>query len=241
MIKTKILIVEDEALIADNLAATIEELNYEVTDICSNAEDALKSIKKNAPDICLLDVNIEGEIDGIDLAELIHKKISTQHIFLTSFSDSSTIERAKKTIPSAYIIKPYTSNEVEINLTLAQYRTQDARMNGSEHINMNEDDSFFIKSKHELRKIKYNEISYGEAAEHYTVIFTPSGKHMVGQSITSIFDKLQDHGFIKIHRSYFARLRDIESIGPNYIIIQGNEIPLSQNYRQDLLTKINLI
>ncbi len=240
MNKTKILIVEDEALIADNLAATIEELNYEVTDVCANAEDALKSIRKNAPDICLLDVNIEGEIDGIDLAELIHKKIQTQHIFLTSFSDSSTIERAKKTTPSAYIIKPYTSKEVEVNLALAQHRTQEIPINGHGGLS-DENDSFFIKEKHELKKIRYNEISYGEAAEHYTIMYTNTGKHMVGQSITAIFEKLQDFGFIKLHRSYFARLKDIESIGPNYIIIQGKEIPLSQNHRQELLARINLI
>ena len=241
MERTKILIVEDEALIADNLAATIEELNYEVTDICSNAEDALKSIKKNTPEICLLDVNIEGEIDGIDLAEIIHKKIQVQHIFLTSFSDQTTIERAKKTVPAAYIIKPYTSKEVEVNLALAQHRSKEGAVNPSSGIISNENDSFYIKEKHELKKIRYNEISYCEAAEHYTVLYTSKDKYVLNQSIASVFEKLENTGFIKVHRSYFVRLKEIESIGPNYIIIQGKEIPLSQNNRLELLAKINVI
>src|SRR5688572_13500826 len=111
MEKAKVLIVEDEALIADNLGAILEDLHYEVTDICASADEALKSIKSDPPSVCLLDVNIEGEIDGIDLAELIKKKLDVPHIFITSFSDSTTVERAKNTGPAAYIIKPYTQKE----------------------------------------------------------------------------------------------------------------------------------
>ncbi len=241
MEKTKVLIVEDEALIADNLAAIIGDLNYEVTDICANAEEAIKSIKNNPPEVCLLDVSIDGEIDGIDLATMIQKRIQVPHIFITSFSDSSTIERAKQTSPAAYIIKPYTAKEVEVNMTLALYKKDEPVSIPIKTSNNPEDDSFFIKDKHELVKIKFDEISYCEAADNYTIIYTSKSKYMISQTMKAVFEKLEAGGFVRIHRSYFVRFKDIESIGPNYIIIQGKEIPMSQNHRQELLARINLI
>jgi DNA-binding LytR/AlgR family response regulator len=239
MEKTKVLIVEDEALIADNLAAIIGDLNYHITDICSNADEALKSIKNNAPEICLLDVNLGGGIDGIDLATMIRTRLDIPHIFITSFSDTATINRARETFPSAYIIKPYTEKEVEVNMMLVQHKKT-----GLTPVYQNqppEDDSFFIKDKHELIRIKFDEISYCEASDNYTIIYTVKGKHILSQTMKTVFEKLEKNGFVRVHRSYFVRFRDIESIGPNYIIIQGKEIPLSQNHRGELLTRINLV
>jgi two-component system response regulator LytT len=239
MEKTKVLIVEDEALIADNLAAIIGDLNYTITDICSNAHEALKSIKNNPPEICLLDVNLGEGIDGIDLATMIRTRLDVPHIFITSFSDTATINRARETFPSAYIIKPYTEKEVEVNMMLVQHKK-----NGLTPVYQNqppEDDSFFIKDKHELIRIKFDEISYCEASDNYTIIYTIKGKHILSQTMKTVFEKLEKNGFVRVHRSYFVRFRDIESIGPNYIIIQGKEIPLSQNHRGELLTRINLV
>lgn len=239
MAKTKVLIVEDEALIADNLAAIIGDLNYEVTDVCANADEAIKSIKTNPPEICLLDVNIEGEVDGIDLATMLKKRIQVPHIFITSFSDAETINRAKETQPAAYIIKPYTEKEVEVNMTLALHKKSEpettVKSAGSD------EDSFFIKDKHELIKIRFEEISYCEAADNYTILYTGKGKFMLSQTMKTVFEKLEVNGFVRVHRSYFVRFKDIQSIGPNYIIIQGKEIPMSQNHRGELLARINLI
>jgi DNA-binding LytR/AlgR family response regulator len=240
MVKTKVLIVEDEALIADNLAAILVDLNYEVTDICANADEALKSIKNNVPEICLLDVNIDGEIDGIDLAGFIQKKLQVPHIFITSFSDAETIERAKQTLPAAYIIKPYTEKEVEVNMTLALHKKSEP-LSQLKPKTEAEEDSFFIKDKHELIKIKFDDISYCEAADNYTIIYTSKNKYMLSQTMKTVFEKLEASGFIRVHRSYFVRFKDIQSIGPNYIIIQGKEIALSQNHRSELLARINLI
>ena len=104
-----------------------------------------------------------------------------------------------------------------------------------------EEDSFFLKDKHELIKIKFDEISYCEAADNYTILYTEKGKFMLSQTMKTVFEKLEANGFVRVHRSYFVRFKDIQSIGPNYIIIQGKEIPMSQNHRGELLAKINLI
>ena len=104
-----------------------------------------------------------------------------------------------------------------------------------------ENESFFIKDKHELIKIKFDEILYFGAENNYTIIYTEKTKIILSQTMKDVFKKLESSGFVRVHRSYFVRFKDIQSIGPNYIIIQGQEIPMSQNHRQELLSKINLV
>jgi DNA-binding LytR/AlgR family response regulator len=162
------------------------------------------------------------------------------HIFITSFSDTETIHRAAQTYPAAYIIKPYTEKEVEVNLALALHQKKEPSTpvkSGSSA----EEDSFFIKDKHELIKIRFDEISYCEAADNYTIIYTDKNKYILSQTMKAVFEKLENNGFVRVHRSYFVRFKDIQSIGPNYIIIQGKEIAMSQNHRSELLAKINLV
>ena len=102
-----ILIVEDETIIADDLALTLEKMNYQVVDIFDNADDTLEFLKKSKPDLLLLDINIEGDKDGIDLGTAIGKEHKLPFIFLTSYYDNSTVERASKANPLGYLVKPF--------------------------------------------------------------------------------------------------------------------------------------
>ena len=102
----KILIIEDEDLIAMALRFTLEDLGYIVTDCLRSGSEVLSSIEKYFPDVILMDIKIEGELDGIDTAEMILKVYNIPVIFLTSYSNAETLERAKKINPFVYIIKP---------------------------------------------------------------------------------------------------------------------------------------
>ena len=86
--KASVLIVEDEALIADDIASILEKNGYSVTDIVDNSADALESIAQSKPDVALLDINIKGDHDGIELAP----KLDVPFVFLTSYYDQNTIK-----------------------------------------------------------------------------------------------------------------------------------------------------
>lgn len=107
MIEFKILIVEDEPLIAEDIAFVLKKNDYHVSGIAYYEEDAYVELEKN-PDMILLDINLNGIQSGIRIAEIINEKYQLPFIYLTSYSDKHTIEKAKHTEPSGYLVKPFS-------------------------------------------------------------------------------------------------------------------------------------
>ena len=108
----KIGIVEDELLIAEKIKMILVDIGYEVCEPVSSYNEAVEMFKIKKPDIVLLDINLGGEKDGIDIAAEINKHYHLPFIFLTANSDGATIERAKEVKPFAYLVKPFTKDEL---------------------------------------------------------------------------------------------------------------------------------
>lgn len=121
MSEIRVLIVEDEVPIANDIANILEGIDYQVSGIAYNSDKALSELKYNCPDIVLLDINLEGEKDGIDIAHIIRSQYELPFIYLTSYGDKSTIERAKLTRPMGYIIKPFNETDLFSTLEIALY------------------------------------------------------------------------------------------------------------------------
>ena len=121
----KILIVEDEALYADQLEMLCEQLGYEVVGICDNAFSALDTFHRTQPDLSLLDINLDGEVDGIQLAGQISAKEPVPFIFISSLEDDATFQRAQATMPAAYMLKPFNNLQLQRSIELAVGRLQD--------------------------------------------------------------------------------------------------------------------
>ncbi|AFH50458.1 Signal transduction histidine kinase [Ignavibacterium album JCM 16511] len=120
MDKIKILVVEDEAIIAKNIESKLLKAGYEVVDTVFTGNDAIKSALEKSPDIILLDIKLKGDIGGIEAAEKIKLQKDIPVIFLTSYTDEDTFEKAKLTEPAAYLSKPFNLDELNriIQLTL---------------------------------------------------------------------------------------------------------------------------
>jgi DNA-binding NarL/FixJ family response regulator len=121
MSEIRVLIIEDDPLIAIDIEQTLNNLNFIVSGTAYNVEDALHQLKNNTPDAVLMDINLEDEKDGIDIAETINDKYQLPFIFLTSHADKQTLERAKKTKPAGYIIKPFDEKDLLAGLEIALY------------------------------------------------------------------------------------------------------------------------
>ena len=119
MDKYKILIVEDELIIAENLSIKLKKLGYLVTDIVSSGKAALKSFTANCPDLILMDISIKGSIDGIETAAKIKAVAEIPVIFLTAYSDDRTLERAAKVSFNGYILKPFKDEELTTTIQTA--------------------------------------------------------------------------------------------------------------------------
>lgn len=116
-----VLIVEDEPLIAEDIAQAMEKNDFAVSAIVYSKEDAIEQLNTNLPDIVLLDINLSGEMSGIEIAEKINTVYNIPFIFITSYSDKKTLEKAKQTEPSGYIVKPLTEAGLYSTLEIALY------------------------------------------------------------------------------------------------------------------------
>lgn len=119
MSKYKILIVEDEPVIAENISLYLDNNDFEVSAIAYDSEDALLQLKQHTPDAVILDINLESEQDGIDIAETINRQYGLPFLFLSSYSDKDTLERAKAVKPAGYIVKPFNERTVLASLEIA--------------------------------------------------------------------------------------------------------------------------
>lgn len=118
----KILVVEDESIIALNIKKKLKSFGYTVPAIVSTAEDAIKMTEITFPDLILMDVMLKGEMDGVRAIEEIRKKFDIPVIYLTAYSDDEVLERAKLTQPYGYIVKPFKANDLRTNIEIALYR-----------------------------------------------------------------------------------------------------------------------
>ncbi|MBU2551648.1 MAG: PAS domain S-box protein [Proteobacteria bacterium] len=117
----KILIVDDEVLIAEDLASRIEGLGYTICGQAPSAEKAFELLEKQQPDLVMMDIVIKGEMDGIEAAEVIRDKWGIPVVFLTAYADSDRLERAKLTYPFGYILKPFQDRDIKITVEMALY------------------------------------------------------------------------------------------------------------------------
>ena len=119
MEKAKILIVEDEAIIAVEIEKQVQSLGHEVTSIADTGEKAIKKAEEDKPDLILMDIRIKGEMDGIDAAEIIRNRFGIPIIFSTAYLDQERIDRAKITMPFGYLLKPIQEKDMKVTLKMA--------------------------------------------------------------------------------------------------------------------------
>jgi len=158
----KILIVEDEMIIGANISLQLSKLGYEVTGIVSRGEEALEHVKQNRPDIVLMDIQLKGEMDGIDTVKKIHQNTDLPVIYLTANADDENFDRAKSTNPYAFISKPFKKLDLQHAIELTMGRLAKSESNGSEEAPYAspfvQSDSIYIRRNERMIKILGNSI-----------------------------------------------------------------------------------
>lgn len=122
MIKTKILVVEDETIVALDIKRSLIKMDFDVTDTVTNYDDAITSVKSNKPDFIIMDINLENSKDGIITVQAIQKIENIPVIYLSAFCDDETIQRAIQTNPLIYLSKPFKKDELKTTILLGLYK-----------------------------------------------------------------------------------------------------------------------
>lgn len=132
MSNERIMIVEDESIVAMGIKHKLEDLGYDVVGIVATGEGAVTTALKTVPDLILMDIVLKGDLDGIEAAQQIHKHQDTPIIYITAYSDEEVLERARITEPYGYILKPFKKSEINANIQMAIYKHKKDRKRSEE-------------------------------------------------------------------------------------------------------------
>ncbi|MGC4101317.1 LytR/AlgR family response regulator transcription factor [Ferruginibacter sp.] len=238
----KIGIVEDEAIIADNLSNTLIHLGYDVAEPAASYNEALTMIDNEKPDLLLLDIQLKGKKDGIDLAWKIKETYQLPFIFLTANADAATVQRAKQVSPPAYLVKPFTKDDLYSSIEICLHNSSTHKKEKAEtagaHYVIN--DALFIKDGHYFHKVKFADILYLESEHVYVQVYTADKKFLVRTSMQQYLENFDEKKFFRIHRSYVVNLDHVQSISADEVLINGIALPIGKTYQEELLSRLRL-
>jgi len=239
MAELRIFILEDDPLIAENIRMNLAGLGYIALEPASTKEEAIAQLQSEMPDFAILDINLEGSQEGIEVGEFIHKKLDIPFIYLTGNSDKDSIDKASKTHPQAYLIKPFSTNDLysAIQIAISNFKAKgDATVPGEINVLP---ESIFIKVGSKYVKVQLQDVCYLKSADKYIEIVTLSGTYSVRASMESMLLSLKAHNFIRVHRSYTINMRHLKEVNSEYIMVAEATIPVGRMYRDDILKIIS--
>jgi len=251
MPKINVLVVEDESIVAMDIKQSLKKLGYDIAGVLASAEKAIELVKESKPDIILMDITLAGERSGTEAGEEIRDKFNIPVIYITAHTDEKTIQRAKRTTPYGYIVKPFKSVDIRsaIEMAIHKHRKQTALVEERDMLYRIIDQesnagSLFIKTKREnFRRIKLKDIHVIEASADYAVIRTARERYTVHSSMKRIYDRLPEAEFARVHRSFIVRLDKIKEIDmkSDQLGLEGARelIPIGISFRKELLKKLN--
>jgi DNA-binding LytR/AlgR family response regulator len=239
MNKFSCIIVDDETLARELLVDHCQKIpDLEIKALCSNAIAAKTALEQFTPDILFLDIQMP-DLSGFELLRILKKQPAT--IITTAFSEYA-IEGYELDVLD-YLLKPIefdrffkaVSKAIEWLKRGNETQLTDtnlALINSSLEVKEN---SFFVKSDYKTVKVVYDEILYIEALQKYVRIHTVHQRIVTMMSMSSLEELLPKAGFLRIHRSYIANLKKIDSIEGNTIHIGKYQLPVSKGQKEDLL------
>ncbi|MEZ4722515.1 MAG: response regulator transcription factor [Flavobacteriales bacterium] len=223
-----VIVVEDESIISEMLRVMLEDLGHKVVGVAHSKRAGQELIDRGGFNFAILDINLEGGIEGVELAENL-KRDRVPFMFLTSYADKYTVNEAKRTVPGAYILKPFTEEELFTGLEMSLM-----------HSTKNEDQTVNIKDGHRSQLLDPEDILYIKADNIYVEVYTKDKKVVSRQTLSAALDKLPPDLFIRVHRSYAVNRRKIDSLSRSSLQIGDTTIPISRSYRAEVSRFLDL-
>ena len=243
---TKILIVEDEMIIAANMSLQLTSLGYEITGIMPRGEDALVHIKQSQPDIILLDINLKGKLTGIETAQIVQNDYNIPIIYVTANSDDVHFDKAKTTNPHAFISKPFKKLDLQraIELTVNRIQSEtelETKTTDEKTKPYILDDCIFVRHHEKMVRINIKDIFYIEAERNYCRIHSKEKEYVLATTLKDMDEKLPQQHFFRVHRSFIVNLSHIDEIATSHIVISKKAIPLNAESKKQLLQNIQKV
>ena len=251
MENAKILVVEDEFLVAKDIQSSLKKLGYNVPVTVAYGEQVIEMMEKHNPDLILMDIMLKGKMTGTDAAIKVLEKRNIPLIFLTAYSDDNTISKAKLSQPYGYLVKPYNINELQtaIELALSKHKIDISiqseskmqfELTNSENVN----NSFELSSISDksLVNVLFSDIYYIESVKKSTLIKTKEDSFIVQKSMNEIAELLPSEEFVNVRISLIVNTKKIFTVKyPDLIIADIMKvIPIEDLYKSALEERMNV-
>jgi two-component system, response regulator PdtaR len=253
----KILIVEDESIVALDLSIQLEKEGYAIAGIADNSDDAQLLFRNENPDLVLMDINIKGKLDGIETAKALKKIIEVPIIFLTAFSQNEYVNRAKEVNPAAYLVKPFNTNSLYTSIQIAIHnfavlRTNPAAIKPIEVTPGKPESStklpilffnncFFVKNNYRFTKIAVADLLYAESDNNYIKLVTRTAKILLRVSLQHFAESIQHQHLVRVHRGFVVNIQNIDSFNDEEITVGKHQVPIGRAYKEDFLKSFNYL
>lgn len=220
----------------------LQEHRYQVCpEIALRGDEAERYAQKFQPDLVLLDICIDGPMDGIEVGRRLCAS-GFPFIYLTAFSDQCTLDRARETLPEAYLVKPFGSNDLHAAIEVALHKLSTGEKDVlAKDENETKSNVFFVRDKDRFVKIHVHDIRWVEGLDHYIVLQLRNGKQILHSTLKKMEERLYEFGFVRIHKSYIVNMEEVSSVC-NYKVELGKvELPVGRSYRDSLMKRLELI
>jgi DNA-binding LytR/AlgR family response regulator len=223
-----IAVVEDELIIATNILRKLELLGYDAYPPCASFKEAVDLLNSEKPDAVLIDIRIKGQRDGIELAEYIRENHNVPIIFATANGDEATIRRAKNARPNAYVLKPFTKQDlhaaIEIAILNFEMMPKIEKPNSARYL--------IVKVSHDLVKLACDDILYLRSEGNYVKIVMRSAKERSFRvTLSTLENQLDPAIFFRIGKSCIVNFDYVDELEFDQIKIDGEYLPTSKVYR----------
>ena len=226
-------VIDDEPLARECIANYVKEIDFlHLAGTGSNPVDIPRLLDEQTIDLIFLDIQMPV-MNGIEFLKMTPQ---LPMVIITTAYPSYALEGFQLDVLD-YLVKPITFNRFLKAVTKARdYQLLLGKPNtaGSQP----EADYFFIKCDYKYEKIYFNDILYIEAMQNYVTIHTPKGRHMTLLYLKNIEEKLDKESFVRVHKSYLVSISRIESIENNEIVVGSFRIPISRNYRDEVIGRV---
>lgn len=246
-----ILIVEDNIIISNQIKNYLSSLDYNDCCQATSGENALRLFEEKNPDIVLMDIELDGNLDGIDTAFKMQKRKITPIIYLSKIDNKRTLSRVKKTMPAAFLIKPFRNIDIRNAIEIAIYnsRTPQKRSfsfsplrktigeeinNGNHEFNIINDRIYFKNETAGFSRVYINDIVYLESVSYKTIAHTINGKYTIPYNLKTTSSNFKKTPLIRIHRKYVVNIDFIAHLQGNNVILELNTIDKKPNINIDL-------
>jgi DNA-binding LytR/AlgR family response regulator len=238
MERIKVLIVEDNVIVAESIAAILEKHGLEVADKCRSGEEALSAFGKRKPDLVLMDIELEGDLDGIAVAAEIMKRSPVPVIYLSDYTDSRTVNRAKKTFPANYLSKPFNEADLIRAIDIA-FTNHNARR--GEQSTLLSDFILVRTDSQKYEKVSYSDIVYLKAERAYCKIVMEEKTLTLSSSMNNIHEQLNHKDFMRVHRSYVINTKKITSIEGRVVHLGMHTVQINEESYRLLTRRLTLL